>query len=87
MEERKPLDLRQRGFESRLFDLHIKKKNITENFEPGDKVGYVEPLYIKNKRFLIFYFGYWDGEKAILDDGKIIVRKKEWLFKITTQLG
>lgn len=65
------------------------------DFKKGDKVGYVttETHYIKNwdkcipKKVKVFKLGYWDGEKAILDDGKLIVRKKEWLFKIDKQLG
>lgn len=55
--------------------------------ENGDKVGYVTTERFGNKVIKVFKTGYWDGEKAILDEGKIIVRKKEWLFKITTQLG
>lgn len=64
-------------------------------FEKNERVGYIitETYYEKQwnkyipKKIKVFKIGYWDGEKAIFDDGKLIVRKKEWLFKIEKQLG
>jgi len=56
-------------------------------FNENDKIGYITTERFNNKPVKVFYTGYWDGEKGILNNGKLIVRKKEWLFEITTQLG
>ena len=61
----------------------------------GDVVGFViqEEFDFVVKR--TFKVGIWDGEKAILKDNRIerkkyndtiIVRKKDWLFKIKEEL-
>jgi hypothetical protein len=57
----------------------------------GDRVQYVETISLtingKRKNVKVPKFGFWDGEKVILEDKeKTTVRNKEWLEKVESTI-
>jgi len=50
----------------------------------GDKVLFISAHLFKDQKRTTrtAHHGYWDGEKAIFQNSKLIVRKKEWLIPI-----
>jgi len=50
-----------------------------------ESIGYVENTTINGKIYPIFYKGIWDGEKGVFNDGKLIVRKREYMFPLSQQ--